>query len=229
MPEWLAETPWWVVAGLTITLAIALFKAARWTASTDKRLDSLETIVKEIRGDIKRIFQDQKEVCDDIKRMFQDQKEVRGDIKRMFQDQKEVRGDIKRMFQDQKEVRGDIKRIFQDQKEVRDDIKRIFQDQTVEAKSPIELTNFGKKIADQIKAYDWSEKFAPGIVDKTIGKEEFEIFEICVDHISEKYNDDIDFQKVVRANAYQHGTNVENVLKVQQVSLRDCLLEKFKT
>ncbi len=173
MPEWLAETPWWVVAGLTITLAIALFKAARWTASTDKRLDSLETIVKEIRGDIKR--------------------------------------------------------IFQDQKEVRDDIKRIFQDQTVEAKSPIELTNFGKKIADQIKAYDWSEKFAPGIVDKTIGKEEFEIFEICVDHISEKYNDDIDFQKVVRANAYQHGTNVENVLKVQQVSLRDCLLEKFKT
>ncbi len=215
MPEWLAETPWWVVAGLTITLAIALFKAARWTASTDKRLDSLETIVKEVR--------------DDIKRIFQDQKEVRDDIKRMFQDQKEVRGDIKRIFQDQKEVRGDIKRIFQDQKEVRDDIKRIFQDQTVEAKSPIELTNFGKKIADQIKAYDWSEKFAPGIVDKTIGKEEFEIFEICVNHISEKYNDDIDFQKVVRANAYQHGTNVENVLKVQQVSLRDCLLEKFKT
>ncbi len=200
MPEWLAETPWWVVVGLTITLAVALFKAARWTASTDKRLDSLESIVRETRDDIKLLFQGQKETSDDIKLLFQGQKETS----------------------------DDIKLLFQGQKEIRDDIKMIFKDQTVELKSPIQLTDFGKKIADNIRASDWSEKFVPEIVDKTIGKEEFEIFEICVEHISEKYNNDPDFQKVVRANAYQHGTDIENVLKVQQVRLRDSILEKLE-
>ena len=121
-----------------------------------------------------------------------------------------------------------LKLLFQGQKEIRDDIKMIFKDQTVELKSPIQLTDFGKKIADNIRASDWSEKFVPEIVDKTIGKEEFEIFEICVEHISEKYNNDPDFQKVVRANAYQHGTDIENVLKVQQVRLRDSILEKLE-
>ena len=56
MPDWATETPWWVVVGLTATLGFALFKAIRWTASTDNRLDTLEGLVKEIREDIKRIF-----------------------------------------------------------------------------------------------------------------------------------------------------------------------------
>jgi len=32
MPEWAAEAPWWVVAGLTLTVGVLIVKVARWTA-----------------------------------------------------------------------------------------------------------------------------------------------------------------------------------------------------
>ncbi len=56
MPDWAANTPWWVVFGLTVTLLLTLFKIARWSASKDNRLGSLEKLVAEIREDIKKIF-----------------------------------------------------------------------------------------------------------------------------------------------------------------------------
>ena len=157
MPEWAAQTPWWVVAGLTVTLLFALFRAARWTASTDNRLDTLEALVKEIREDVKKIF-------------------------------------------------------------------NALPVQAVKGGSPVRLTEFGERISTAVSAKEWAADHAPGLVDEASGKPEFEVFEICVRHVA-KQMEDSDFKRTVRAAAYEHATDPEQVRKVYEVELRDRLLE----
>lgn len=157
MPEWAAQTPWWVVAGLTVTLVFALFRAARWSASTDSRLDTLEGLVKEIREDIKKIF-------------------------------------------------------------------NALPAQTVKGRSPVQLTEFGEKISTAVSARGWAADHAPNLVAEASGKPEFELFEICVRYVAKQIEDD-DFSRMVRAAAYEHGTEPEQIRKVYEVELRDQLLD----
>lgn len=49
MADWSASTPWWVIVGLILTVAVALFKGSRWTGRVDDRLDTLSAAVTEIR------------------------------------------------------------------------------------------------------------------------------------------------------------------------------------
>ena len=87
-------------------------------------------------------------------------------------------------------------------KEVRDDIKeiltRLSPPPPVASLSPVQLTDFGKKISATVNASKWAEEQAPDLVEAASGKEEFEVFDICVDHVSKAFEDDPDFQKVVQ-------------------------------
>ena len=67
MPEWAAQTPWWVVVGLVITLVMTIVKISRWTqrvdasiGSVNNRIDSLAKTLQEglaeVRADIRKIL-----------------------------------------------------------------------------------------------------------------------------------------------------------------------------
>ena len=56
------------------------------------------------------------------------------------------------------------------------------------------------------------------------GKQEFEIFELCVECVSGQFQEDSDFQIKIRKGAYEIGTDVEQVKKVYEVELRNALL-----
>ena len=130
-----------MVAGLTVTFAIALFKAARWTASTDGRLDALEAIANEIHEDIKKIF-------------------------------------------------------------------HLLPTPAVEGKNPIKLTDFGKKISETAASAGWAKPHAPNLVGAAKGKPEFEVYEICVDHVDKMFNQNDEFNVAVRADR-PRPTNAE--------------------
>lgn len=113
--------------------------------------------------------------------------------------------------------------------EVRADIKRILERpglrDTVEAHSPIQLTDFGREISSTGSVNKWARAHAPNLQANVARKEEFEVFEMCVSYVDGLFDTDANFQRIVKATAYQHGTEAVNVLKVYQVELRDALLQ----
>ena len=118
-----------------------------------------------------------------------------------------------------KEVRNDIK-------EVRSDVKKILTrlSPAVAGHSPVQLTNFGRTISEAASATEWATTEAPSLVEAVKSKEEFEIYEACIDYVSSKFADDSEFKRSVKENAYKIGTDSDNVLAVYQVELRDQVL-----
>ena len=61
MPEWIANTPWWVFALVGLALGGAVVKVSMWAGSVNSRLDSLGETVRdglaEVRRDIKKILE----------------------------------------------------------------------------------------------------------------------------------------------------------------------------
>ena len=113
------------------------------------------------------------------------------------------------------EVQKTLKRI----------LERLSPPPAVQANSPIQLTDFGSEISATGNASEWARLHAQGLYALADGKEEFEVFDLCVSYVDELFATDVDFKHTIRSTAYQHGTEPEHVLKVFQVELRDRLLQ----
>ena len=121
-----------------------------------------------------------------------------------------------------------IAKVSGDLREIRDDIKGILQklpSKAVETNSPVRLTEFGEKISKAVNASGWAKTNAPTLLPRVRDKEEFEIFEICMDYVEEMFDNDSSFQTIVRKGAYDCGTDTIDVMKVHHVELRDAILE----
>ena len=94
----------------------------------------------------------------------------------------------------------------------------------VEIKSPIRLSNFGRDISENLSVDRWAADHATCLVDKASEKQEFEIFEMCVEYVGNQFENNVGFNKNFRKGAYEVGTDVEQVKKVYAVELRDALL-----
>lgn len=110
-------------------------------------------------------------------------------------------------------------------KEVRDDIKQIFlrlPPVPVVSSSPLQLTDFGARMADFMKAKPWASDLAPSLRAEVAGKRAFEVDEFSRSFVHLRLNDDL--KERVAACAYEFGVDRDDVLKVLQVVLRDELL-----
>ncbi len=117
-----------------------------------------------------------------------------------------------------KEVRDDIK-------EVRDDIKQIFlrlPPVSVVGSSPLQLTDFGERMADFMNAKPWASDLAPSLRAEVAGKRAFEVDEFSRNYVQRDLSDDL--KERVAACAYEFGVDRDNALKVLQVVLRNELL-----
>ena len=94
----------------------------------------------------------------------------------------------------------------------------------MQSHSPVRLTDFGRKISAAASAAKWAESHAPNLAREVPGKPEFEVFDLCVAYVEERFEDDEDFRRNVRATAYEYGAELEQVRKVYHVELRDRVL-----
>ncbi len=218
--EWVGNTSWWIGAGAIVTvlttLSVWVFKLARWSGGVDSRFDTLTKGQNEMRADITEL---RANVRTDMDKLRTD---VRTDMDQLRTD---VRNDMDQLRNNIDQVRTDVRN---DMDQIRADIKMIlfYQSSPVQSGSPIQLNDFGRAISATGSAHEWAKIHAPNLEGDTAGKEEFEVFDLCVSYVQKHFTDDADFQRTVRATAYQHSTEPEKVLKVYQVELRDCLLAK---
>lgn len=98
----------------------------------------------------------------------------------------------------------------------------------VDEQGPIYLTDLGKGISETVCASEWAMKEAPLLAEGAHGKQDFEILDICYDHVLRALDDDPKFQERVRAGARAHCTDPENVREVLQVELRDAVLRLIR-
>ena len=123
-------------------------------------------------------------------------------------------------------VNSDRASLMEFMREIRSDVKKIFErlpPAPVTSNSPLELTDFGKRIAEQFKAEEWANELAPTLLGEVKGKEPFEIDEFCDTYVRDKLRENI--QRRVALSAYSFGTDRKGVRSVLRVVLRKKLLE----
>ncbi|MYE00694.1 MAG: hypothetical protein F4Y03_05360 [Alphaproteobacteria bacterium] len=129
-------------------------------------------------------------------------------------------------------VHADRKSIKAFMAEIREKLDRILErlppPATVQPGSPVQLTGFEEKISTGLAVKAWAAGEAPKLADRVCGKQPFEIFELRLDHVNQRFAEDEALQRTIRAGAYEHGTEVEQVRKVYEVELRDELLRLAK-
>ena len=129
---------------------------------------------------------------------------------------------------DRKSFKTFMDKVGSDLEDIRASIQKIFYllpRPAVESNSPVRLTDFGKEIANNVFAEEWATRQVLFLADATKGKPEFEVFDLCVDHVDKMFKEDDDFNATVRKGAYDCGASKEDVLKVYHVVLRDAVLK----
>ena len=117
-------------------------------------------------------------------------------------------------------------------KEFRVDIKKLFtgiSPSPIASQSPVQLTEYGEKISRTVNVKQWAKREASNLIEEVRGKEEFEIYDLCIHYVSKQFTETPEFTKIVKSGAYQLGTDPETVLKVFNVVLRDAVIELSKS
>ena len=112
--------------------------------------------------------------------------------------------------------------------EIRNDIKKIFErlpSSTTGGHSPIQLTDLGKKVSEEIQASIWAEQSAPTLAAQNRGKGHYDIQEFCLKYVQGKSALSDEMDRRVKSSAYNNGIDKEQVLRVLAVELRNALLE----
>ena len=160
-------------------------------------------------------------------------KEVKAEQRSFGKSLKEVKAEQRSFGESLKEVKTNQTAFWQSMKQVEEKISNIPEHlpspSVVEAQSPIQLSKFGKKISENLSVDKWAADHAVSLVDKASEKQEFEIFEMCVEYVGDQFDNDLNFNRNFRKGAYEVSTDVEQVKKVYAVELRDALLALLDT
>lgn len=118
--------------------------------------------------------------------------------------------------------------VFKDfMRDIRTDIKDIFQrlgTRTIDASSPLSLTEIGERVAEEIDAYSWAIMMVDSLGPKVSGKSQYEIHEFCMNYCIYEFQPDHDFLIVLQQSAFKNGVDLRSVKEVLGVVLRDQLL-----
>ena len=124
-------------------------------------------------------------------------------------------------------IDADLISLKQFTQEIRDDIKQIFQRlpaTPVTSNSPLQLTEFGEKIAEWLNAKKWASHQAESLLNKIEGMEPFRVDEFRRQYARTGLSDKWD--KKVAMCAYEFGIDKSGIQSVLRVVLRDELLRR---
>jgi len=110
------------------------------------------------------------------------------------------------------ELGGDIKKIFE----------RLPPPVPVASQSPRQLTSFGERISDFLKAKDWASELAPTLLSRVENKRPFEVDEFARAYVRGSLTPE--WRDRVAGCAYEFGTDRDGIHDVLQVVLREELL-----
>ena len=189
---------------------------------------SLRKSLKEVKAEQRSFGESLKEVKAEQRSFGESLKEVKAEQRSFGESLKEVKAEQRSFGESLKEVKAEQRSFGVSLRKVEEKIINIPEHLTpptvVEIKSPIRLSNFGRDISENLSVDGWAADHATCLVDKAYEKQEFEIFEMCLEYVSNQFENDVGFNKNFRKGAYEVGTDVEQVKKVYAVELRDALL-----
>ena len=119
-----------------------------------------------------------------------------------------------------------VKQFNEFAKEIRAQLKDIFlrlpaTPAPVSSSSPLQLTDFGRKMAEFMDASSWARETVPSLRENVAGKLAFEIDVFSRDYVREHMDRDDRVAKCM----YEMGVDRDAALRVLQVVLRDELLK----
>ena len=111
--------------------------------------------------------------------------------------------------------------------EIRSDIKLIFKSlapSVIASGSPLRLTELGRKVSDSINGVTLADELAGNLIEDVAGKLPYEIQEMAIAYVREKWTPSNDVNRGIMSAAYENGLKREQVLDVIAIELRDRLL-----
>ena len=111
--------------------------------------------------------------------------------------------------------------------EIREDIKKLLHGQpskTVDSGSPLQLTELGRKVAENLGAALIVDALACDLRARAEGKQAYDIQELSFDFIRDEYQPTDETDARIKQCAYENGLDRDEVLDVLAVELRDRLL-----
>ena len=111
--------------------------------------------------------------------------------------------------------------------EIRADIKKIFlrlPSSTLSEESPLQLTELGRGISERLEAPRWASETAEKVRPRTKGMVPYDIQEFCRLYVRDDYEPSQEMEESIKACAYEHGLDRQQVLDVLAIALRDRLI-----
>ncbi len=113
--------------------------------------------------------------------------------------------------------------------EIRADIRKILErlgPSSLVAGGPRALSDFGRKVAEKVRAEDWAASIAPSFLSAVRGKQPYQVDRFSYEYAHSKAFEemDADGQSRIDSCAYELGIERDGVLDVLYIALRDALL-----
>ena len=124
-----------------------------------------------------------------------------------------------------KDIRDNLQEI---RTHINDILGRLPPPRTVQSGSPVQLTDFGRQVAAELKADKWASQAAPPVAMRLVGKHPFEIDDFSRTYVDEKLSLDSTWSERIAACAYEFGIDQAGVRAVMHVVLRDEILRVLK-
>ena len=95
----------------------------------------------------------------------------------------------------------------------------------IESDSPLQLTELGQKISEEVGAEQWAENEFPALLEKAEGKDPFEIQTMSFNHVG---NSDLSEEMLskMRSSAFENGLELGGIRRVLGIVLRDYILKE---
>ena len=111
--------------------------------------------------------------------------------------------------------------------EVRDKLDQLLalSKTTATSQSPLQLTDLGEDVSNEIHAKAVAGRLQPIITERLgRGSQAFDIHDACFDYVMDKYEPTDEERIRIRRSAYEHGLERDQVLQVIAIELRDLVL-----
>ena len=120
------------------------------------------------------------------------------------------------------EIRNELRTILQKIERV---LLRV--DDGVARGSPLQLTDVGRSMSETLGSTAWAEAKALDLFEQVRGMGPYDVQEFSKKFVTDKFEPDAAMESAIKACAYEHGLQRNDVLQVLVIELRDQLLALF--
>ena len=176
----------WHMIATTVVLCGVLLAVCIWIGNFNSDRKSFKELMKEVKAKLELLEQSISEVKAELQSIGQSAKMVEADQKLLRKSLKDVKAEQRNFWVSLKQVEERIANIPD----------RLLSPALMKTNKPIKLSDFGRKISANLSVDRWAANHALRLVNKASGKQEFEIFEMCVKYVADQFDSDMDLKKI---------------------------------